>query len=119
MEEHVTGPDPWEWDGVLPAWWPVDENPSSRQKYFVRIPRERETYPKPDSKYYPGGYPLRKAQDFARIGSQTGSTREVRRGRRGGPKVRTYNEGKRTWPRTRGQVKNLLPAEVPKRLRAS
>lgn len=88
-------------------------------KYFVRIPKKRVNYPKPGSEYYPEGYPLRKAQDFARIGSQTGSSREVRRSRRGGPRVRTYTKGKRSWPRTVEQARNLLPAEVPKKLRAN
>lgn len=95
----------------------LESNP--QQKYFVRIPKEGVTYPKSGSDSYPGGYSLRKAQDFARIGSQTGSPREVRRGRRGGPRVRSYIKGKRTWPVSRGQAKSLLPAEVPKRLRAS
>jgi len=94
----------------------LEANP---RKYFVRIPDESVSYPRAASKYYPGGYPLRKAQDFARIGSQSGGPREVRRGRRGGPKVRTYKKGKRTWPATRAQAKKLYPAEVPKRLRAN
>jgi hypothetical protein len=120
MNWHVAGGDTWEWDGVLPAWWPKDDpekNPARR--YFVRIVKEGVTYPRPGSEYYPKGYPLRKAQDFARIGSQTGGPRQVRRGRRGGPKVRTYTKGKRTWPTTRGQAKKLLPSEVPSNLRAS
>jgi hypothetical protein len=102
---------------LLEEHWLGEENKPSR--YFVRLPDEGVSYPKKGSDYYPEGYPLSKALDFARIGSQKGGPREVRRDRRGGKKVRTYKRGKRTWPRTRGQARNLLPAEVPTRLRAS
>lgn len=97
--------------------WLGQKNKPSR--YFVKLPDEGVSYPKKGSKYYPEGYPLSKALDFARIGSQKGGPREVRRDRQGGKKVRTYKRGRRTWPRTKGQAINLLPAEVPTRLRAS
>jgi hypothetical protein len=97
--------------------WLGDENKLSR--YFVMLPDEGVSYPKRGSEYYPEGYPLNKALDFARIGSQKGGSREVRRDGLSGKRVRTYKKGRRTWPRTKGQAKNLLPAEVPTKLRAS
>jgi len=102
---------------MLEEHWLGEENKLSR--YFVRLPDEGVSYPKKGSDYYPEGYPLKKALDFARIGSQKGGPREVCRDRLGGKKIRTYKRGKRTWPRTKGQARNLLPAEVPTRLRAS
>lgn len=92
---------------------------SSRGGYFVRVSGSRESWPKPDSEYYPGGYPLKKAQDFARIGSQTGSPRKVLRGGPGGKVVRKYANGKRVWPTTEAQARSLRPAERPSRLRKS
>lgn len=104
-------------DEALGEYWDLEENKAYR--YFVRLPREGVTYPKKGSDYYPVGYPLRTAQDFARIGSQTGGPREVRRDRRGGKRIRTYTKGKRTWPTTRAQARGLLPAEIPKKLRVN
>jgi hypothetical protein len=91
----------------------LEENVRS-DRYVVKVVGERVLYPRPDSKYYPGGYPLRSAQDFARIGSQTGKTRKVFRGGPRGKHVRTYREGQRVWPRTAAQAKTLLPRERPR-----
>jgi len=97
--------------------WDVEQ--SRQGKYFVRLPDAGVTYPKSGNEHYPDGYPLKKALDFARIGSQQGGPREVRREKRSGPRVRTYKKGKRVWPATRAQAKRLLPAEVPQWLRAN
>jgi len=87
--------------------------------YFVRVSGTKESWPKPGSEYYPRGYPLRKAQDFARIGSQTGSPRKVLRGGSSGVVVRKYVDGKRVWPKTVAQAGSLRPAERPSKLRKS
>ncbi len=92
---------------------------SSGTRYFVRVSGTDEIYPKPGSKDYPGGYSLRSAQDFARIGSQTGGARKVLRGSAHGPVVRKYEDGKRVWPKTVAQAKSLRPAERPSKLRES
>jgi hypothetical protein len=83
----------------------------------VRIVGENLVYPRQDSKYHPSGYPLKVAQDFARIGSQTGKTRKVFRGGPRGQHVRTYREGRRVWPRTAAQARALRPKERPSELK--
>jgi hypothetical protein len=75
--------------------------------YYVRIKGERVVY---------GPYTLKSAKDFARIGSQTGSPRYVKRGSGTGPRVRTYSGGRRVWPKTESQLGGLLPSERPRRL---
>lgn len=81
-------------------------NPRGKN-YYVRIKGERVTY---------GPYTLKSAKDFARIGSQFGSTRYVRRGTGTGPRVRTYTSGERRWPVRESQLGGLLPSERPRRL---
>lgn len=90
---------------------------NAAKRYFVKIVGERVVYPQEGSKYFPRGYPLRKAQDFARIGSQTGKPRKVLRGGPQGKHVRTYREGRRAWPITAAQAKTLKPAERPRQHR--
>ena len=96
--------------------WDIEED--NQERYFVILPEDGVYYPKKGSKYYPDGYPLTKALKFARIGSQRGGPREVRRGSRNGLAIRVYGKGKRAWPLTRAQAKRLLPVEVPERLRS-
>lgn len=93
-----------------------EENPRA-DRYVVKVVGERVLYPQPGSKYFPAGYPLRSAQDFARIGSQTGKTRKIFRGGPRGKHVRTYREGRRVWPRTAAQAKTLFPRERPREFR--
>jgi len=93
----------------------ITENP--RRKYYVRVVGMREVYPKPDSDYYPGGYSLKQAQTFARMGSKKGEPRKVLRGGPGGKHVRTYEDGKRAWPTTAAQASKLYPSERPRDLR--
>jgi hypothetical protein len=99
-------------------------NPRSSKKsrgsgYFVLVVGTSEVYPKPGSSSYPGGYSLKTAQDFARIGSQTGAPRKVLRGSSNGIVVRKYVDGKRVWPKTQAQASSLRPAERPSKLRKS
>jgi len=96
-----------------------EKSPAGGARYFVRVVGTDEVYPKPGSKDYPGGYSLRSAQDFARIGSQTGAARKVLRGSSHGPVVRKYEDGKRVWPVTITQARSLRPAERPSKLRES
>lgn len=93
----------------------LQENAANR--YFVKVVGERVVYPQEGSEYFPRGYPLRKAQDFARIGSQTGKPRKVLRGGPQGRQVRTYRKGRRAWPVTAAQAKTLTPAERPRQFR--
>jgi hypothetical protein len=93
----------------------LQENTANR--YFVKVIGEKVVYPREGSSYFPAGYPLRKAQDFARIGSQTGSSRKVLRGGPQGKHVRTYKDGRRTWPVTASQAKKLKPGERPRQFR--
>jgi hypothetical protein len=97
----------------------VDQKRSSGTRYFVRVSGTNEIYPKPGSDSYPGGYLLKKAQDFARIGSKTGAPRKVLRGSPDGVVVRKYEDGKRVWPKTMAQASSLRPAERPSKLRKS
>jgi len=83
-------------------------------RYFVKVVGEKVVYPREGSKYFPRGYSLRKAQDFARIGSQTGKPRKVLRGGARGKLIRIYREGRRAWPVTATQSKALKPAERPR-----
>jgi hypothetical protein len=92
---------------------------SSGTRYFVRVSGTDEIHPKPGNKDHSGGYSLRSAQDFARIGSQTGGARKVLRGSAHGPVVRKYEDGKRVWPVTMAQARSLRPAERPSKLRES
>jgi len=85
----------------------------TEDRYFVRVVGTRETYPKKGGKYYPEGYPLRSAVFFARIGSKTGNPRKIFRGSTGGQHIRTYEEGRRVWPKTAAQAKKLRPVERP------
>ena len=96
-----------------------EKSSASGTRYFVRVVGTNEIYPKPGSEDYPGGYSLRSAQDFARIGSQTGEPRKVLRGSSHGPVVRKYEDGKRVWPVTVAQARSLRPAERPSKLRES
>jgi hypothetical protein len=75
--------------------------------YYVRIKGERAVY---------GPYTLKSAKDFARIGSQFGKTRYVKRGSGSGQRVRTYSDGERTWPVRESQLGGLLSSERPRRL---
>ena len=75
-------------------------------KYYVHMPRAWEVY---------GPYALKKAKDFARIGSQFGDERVVTRGREG-PVVRAYVDGKRAWPVTERQLRGLTRGELPREL---
>ena len=102
-----------------PVFNPKKQSSSSGTRYFVRVSGTNEVYPKPGSKDYPGGYSLRSAQDFARIGSQTGAPRKVLRGSPNGVVVRKYVDGKRVWPKTQAQASSLRPAERPSKLRKS
>jgi hypothetical protein len=78
-------------------------------RYYVTVPRAKEHW---------GPYTrLLQAQDFARIGSQTGAPREVRRGKVKGKLVRKYAKGQRAWPTKKSQVRGLLPGELPRDLR--
>jgi hypothetical protein len=78
-------------------------------RYYVTVPSKREHW---------GPYTrLLQAQDFARIGSQHGSPREVRRGTVKGKLVRKYKGGERAWPTTKAQLQKLQPGEVPRGLR--
>jgi hypothetical protein len=78
-------------------------------RYYVIVPSKGEHW---------GPYTrLLQAQDFARIGSQHGSPREVRRDKVKGKRVREYAEGKRAWPTTARQLRGLLPGEVPRDFR--
>lgn len=90
---------------------------SSGSGYFVRVSGTKQIWPKPGTEYYPRGYPLRKAQDFARIGSQTGEPRKVLRGGPNGVVIRKYVDGKRVWPKTVAQASSLKPIERPSKLR--
>jgi len=92
---------------------------SSGTRYFVRVSGTNEVYPKPGSKDHPHGYSLRSAQDFARIGSQSGAPRKVLRGSPHGTVVRKYVDGKRAWPKTIEQARSLRPVERPSKLRES
>lgn len=92
---------------------------SSGTGYFVRVVGTDEIYPKPGSKDYPHGYSLRSAQNFARIGSQTGAARKVLRGSAHGPVVRKYEDGERAWPVTETQARALKPFEKPSEFRKS
>lgn len=102
-----------------PVFNPKKQSGSSGTRYFVRVSGTNEVYPKPGSDSYPGGYLLKKAQDFARIGSQTGAPRKVLRGSPNGVVVRKYVDGKRVWPKTQVQASSLRPAERPSKLRKS
>lgn len=102
-----------------PVFNPKKQSGSSSTRYFVRVSGTNEVYPKSGSKDYPGGYSLRSAQDFARIGSQTGAPRKVLRGSPNGTVVRKYVDGKRVWPKTQAQASSLRPAERPSKLRKS
>lgn len=84
-------------------------NPS-RKRYYVKIKGERVTY---------GPYTLKSAKSFARIGSQYGKDRYVRRDRPGGPRVRHYSGGERVWPVRRSQLRGLLSSEQPRRLQSA
>jgi hypothetical protein len=84
-------------------------NPS-RKRYYVKIKGEQVTY---------GPYTLKSAKSFARIGSQHGKDRYVRRDRPGGPRVRHYSDGKRVWPVRESQARGLLSSEQPRRLQSA
>ena len=75
-------------------------------KYYVYIPTDWAVY---------GPYALKRAKDFARIGSQFGDERVVTRGLEG-PKVRVYVDGERAWPVTEGQLRGLTRGELPREL---
>ena len=92
---------------------------TTKHGYFVLVSGTSTTYPKPGSDSYPDGYSLKKAQDFARIGSQTGAPRKVLRGSPRGVVVRKYVDGKRVWPKTQAQASSLRLAERPSKLRKS
>ena len=78
-------------------------------RYYVTAPKKGEHW---------GPYTrLLQAQDFARIGSQHGTLREVRRDKVRGKLVRRYAEGERAWPTTKAQLQKLLPGEKPRSLR--
>ncbi len=78
-------------------------------RYYVTVPSKGEHW---------GPYTrLLQAQDFARIGSQHGSPREVRRGKVAGKLVRKYADGERSWPAAKAQLQKLQPGEVPRGLR--
>jgi hypothetical protein len=78
-------------------------------RYYVIAPEKGEHW---------GPYTrLLQAQDFARIGSQHGTPREVRRGKVGGKLVRKYKDGERAWPTMARQLQQLKPGEVPRVLR--
>jgi hypothetical protein len=83
------------------------ERNQKRKGYYVRIKGERAVY---------GPYTLKSAKDFARIGSQFGKTRYVRRGSGTGPRVRTYTDGERRWPVRESHLGGLLSSERPRRL---
>lgn len=102
-----------------PVFNPKKHSSSPSTRYSVRVSGTNEVYPKPGSDSYPGGYLLKKAQDFARIGSQTGAPRKVLRGGPNGVVVRKYVDGKRVWPKTQAQASSLRPAERPSKLRKS
>lgn len=75
-------------------------------RYYVHIEKDRLKY---------GPYALKRAKDFARIGSQHGSPRAVTRGAEG-VLVRWYEGGKRTYPTSSRQLEGLTPGEVPRTL---
>lgn len=77
-------------------------------RYYVHIPRAWEVY---------GPYALKRAKDFARIGSQFGDERVVTRGL-DGVVVRVYEDGERVWPVTERQLvdQGLTRGELPKKL---
>lgn len=87
----------------------AQRNPK-RKRYYVKIEGERVTY---------GPYALKSAKSFARIGSQHGKDRYVRRDRPGGPRVRHYSDGKRVWPVRESQLRGLLSSEQPRRLQSA
>jgi hypothetical protein len=60
-----------------------------------------------------GPYKLASAKSFARIGSQTGGPRQIRRGKTGRV-VREYQGGERTYPKNAAQERGLTKAEKPK-----
>lgn len=84
----------------------ISSNPA-RKRYYVKIKGTKVTY---------GPYTLKSAKSFARIGSQHGKDRYVRRDRPGGPRVRHYSGGERSWPVRESQLRGLLPSEQPRRL---
>jgi hypothetical protein len=84
-------------------------NPRNK-RYYVKIKGERVTY---------GPYALKSAKSFARIGSQHGKDRFVRRDRPGGSRVRHYSDGKRVWPVRESQLRGLLSSEQPRRLQSA
>jgi hypothetical protein len=91
----------------------------NKHTYYVRIPSVGEVYPRERETQKPRakGYALRSAQDFARIGSQTGRPREIRRDRPRGKLVRRYVGGKRAFPKNKAEARRrgLLPTEMPSR----
>jgi hypothetical protein len=87
------------------------KNPSS-PKYYVKARGSKE---EGLQGWVRGPYELTVAKEYARIGSQEGRDRSVLRGH-GGPIVRRYSHGKRTWPTTSSQLKGLLHKEHPREL---
>jgi hypothetical protein len=87
----------------------AQRNPK-RKRYYVKIKGERVTY---------GPYTLKSAKSFARIGSQYGEDRYVRRDRPGGFEIRRYSDGKRVWPVRESQLRGLLSSEQPRRLQSA
>jgi hypothetical protein len=81
---------------------------AKKKNYYVMFIDDR-----PISVY--GPYTLKIAKDFARIGSQYGTSRRlVTRGLNGDP-VRLYQKGYRRWPRGGVEIEGagLTPGELP------